>query len=303
MRIPALIGVIAIVYLLPKIGEHLGADVRQITWFACLNPLIVIDFVGGAHNDAWMMGLVVVGLWVATKPHWWVLSAVIIGVATSIKQPGIVAAIFLPLLAHPFTTARYRLAVIGRSVASLGIAIAVFMSVSVWCGLGFGWLDAIGVPGSVPSISPSHMIGTALQALIDPGGSAWLTGATRLGMGIGAVFMVYVTLRYGLRQPMKALSWAWIAAALSASALHSWYLLWGGLLLPMAGSKRRVPWPAVLVVILMLCYAAINMGERNGIFAIVAAGVCMLAWLAHIIIYHRFWTMVTSRHSQLSDAR
>jgi len=295
MRIPALIGVACIVHFLPKIAENLGADLRQVAWFACLNPLLVIDYVGGAHNDAWMMGLVVVSLWVATRPRWWLVAAIGIGIAASIKQPAILAAVFLPVLIRPLPTWRDSGAMagaIGKAAASLGIAVAVFLGISFACDLGFGWIEALTVPGSVASISPSYLVGSLLQWLIAPGGTAWLMWTERIVLGVGLAFMVVVTLRYGWSRPMRALSWSWIAVTLAASALHSWYLLWGGLLLPMARDKRNVPWPAVLVVILMLCYAGINLGDRNGFFAIIAAGVCMLAWLAHIVIYHRIWTMI-----------
>ena len=301
MRIPALIGVACVVHFLPKIAERLGADLHQVAWFACLNPLLVIDYVGGAHNDAWMMGLVVLGLWVAVRPRWWGLGAVLIGVAASIKQPAILGAIFLPVLANPLPTwrdLRATASVVGKAASSALIAVAVFIGVSLACGLGFGWIEALSIPGTVPSASPSYLIGSLLQWLVDPGGSAWLVWTARVVSIAGAAFVVCVTVLYGWRRPMKALSWSWIGLALTASALHSWYLLWGGLLLPMARDKRSIPWPAVVVVILMLSYAGINLGDRNGFFAIIAAFVCSLAWLAHIVIYHRLFAMAPRRRAE-----
>ena len=295
MRIPALIGVACIVHFLPKIAERLGADLHQVSWFACLNPLLVIDYVGGGHNDAWMMGLVVLGLWVATKPRWWPVAAVLVGVAASIKQPAIFAAIFLPVLIRPVASwrdARSMGIIIGKAMAALAIGAGVFAGISAAAGLGYGWIDALSVAGSVPSISPSYLVGSLIQWLVSPGGTTWLTWTESAVTGLGLVFVVYATARYGWRWPMRALSWSWIAVALTASALHSWYLLWGGLLLPMARNKRSVPWPAVLVVILMLCYAGINLGDRNGFFAIIAAIVCLAAWLVHLVVYHRFWALI-----------
>jgi len=292
MRIPALIGVACVVILLPKIAVRIGADVDKVSWFACLNPLLLIDYVGGGHNDGWMMGVLVVGLWVATHPRWWPLASMIVAVAASIKQPAFLAAVFLPLVCRPLGTwrdAKATFGAIGKAVASVAIAAAVFAGVTWACGLGYGWIDALAVPGAVPSISPSYIIGSLLQTIIDPTGISWITATMRVCMALGMVFIAYATIRYGLRSPLKALSWSWIAAALAASALHSWYLLWGGLLLPLSPSRRRMPWPAVVVVVFLLGHAAMNMGDRNGTFAIIAGAVCLLAWMAHIVVYHRVW--------------
>lgn len=300
MRIPAILGVIAIVVLLPRVAAAVGADVRQVVWFACLNPLLIIDYVGGAHNDAWMMGVVVVGLWLATRPRWWPVAAVVIGVAASIKQPAILAAPFLPWIAQRFGSwrdPRTTMVALARALAGLVIAAAAFVVISLACGLGFGWIDALGVPNSVPSISPSYVVGTLVQMAVNPAGTFWLALVDRVALGVGVVLVIVGVVRFGPRQPIRALAWAWISVAFTAGALHSWYLLWGGLLLPLTKGKRGVPWVAILVGLLLLCYAGINLGDRNGFFAIIAASVCLLAWLAHLVIYHRLWSAWRGHHS------
>jgi alpha-1,6-mannosyltransferase len=303
MRLPALIAVAVIIHLLPKIAERLGADPGPVTWFACLNPLLVIDYVGGAHNDGWMMGLVGVAIWVATKPRWWPLAALIIGAGAAIKQPAILAAIFLPFFASRVghSLAGYSRA-IGRSLASLGLAIGSFVALSFACRLGFGWITALTVPGSVPSISPSYLLGSLLQWLIEPGGTTWSLGTAQVMMIVGLALIAFLCLRYGFTQPIKALAWSWIVLALAASALHSWYLLWGGLLLPI-GMKRRLPWVGILVVILMLCYAGLNLSDRNGLGAFIAAVIAMLAWLGHLVIYHWLGTKRLARQGDQRDLR
>ncbi len=298
MRLPAIAGVVCIVVFLPKIARRIGIDPHPVTWFACLNPLLIIDYVGGGHNDGWMMGLVVVGLWVATRPGWWPVAAGVIGVAASIKQPAIVAAVFLPLLMIPFDSWRQtRLAgaAIARSIGSVGIAVAGFVVISLLCGLGFGWLEALGVPGSVGSISPSYLIGSGLQNLIDPSNTWWLDMVQRVIQVMGLAIVVVITLKFGPNRPLKALSWSWIVLALTAAALHPWYMLWGMLILPLGRESLRLPWASVLGTVLLLCYAALGMGERNGFIAVIAAVICLLIWLAHLVIYHRFWTLLPWR--------
>jgi len=304
MRIPALIGVACIVHFLPIIADRLGADRHALAWFACLNPLLVIDYVGGGHNDAWMMGLVVLGLWVATTPRFWPIAAVLVGAAASIKQPAIFAAIFLPVIIRPVLSWRDKRAMwaaVGKAAGALAIAVAAFVVISFACGLGFGWIGALSTTGSVPSIAPSYLVGMLVQWV--SGGSVSLLWTGRIVTAAGLVFIICATVRYGWGWPMRALSWSWIALALSATALHSWYLLWGGLLLPMARNKKGIPWPAVLVVILMLCYAGINLGDRNGFFAIIAAIVCLVAWLVHLVVYHRFWSLIRGKDTDRRDEK
>ncbi|MDR2931333.1 MAG: polyprenol phosphomannose-dependent alpha 1,6 mannosyltransferase MptB [Propionibacteriaceae bacterium] len=295
MRLPAVIGVILVVTLLPRIAQRTGADVRQVVWFACLNPLLVIDYIGGAHNDAWMMGLVVTGLWLATRVRWWPAGAVLIGVAAAMKQPAIIVAVFLPWLTQGFSSWRDRSAVwpaLGRSFLSGMIAVAVFVAASFSTGLGFGWVDAVSVPGSVGSIAPAYLIGQLVQWLVGPGSTAAVVIVNRVVLVAGLVFIAWITIKDGGSKPWKALSWSLLALAFSLAALHPWYLLWGGLLLPLSRTRRNVPWPAVLVVILMLCYAAMNVGDRNGTFAIIVAALAVLVWLAHLAIYHHFGSVV-----------
>ena len=66
-RIPALIGVVMLGVFLPRIARQMRVDEHFAAWFALLNPMLVISFIGGAHNDALMMGFVVLGIWVAGR--------------------------------------------------------------------------------------------------------------------------------------------------------------------------------------------------------------------------------------------
>ncbi|MFT3968998.1 MAG: polyprenol phosphomannose-dependent alpha 1,6 mannosyltransferase MptB [Micropruina sp.] len=88
MRIPALIGVVLIVYFLPRLAARLGADVQLAAWFSTINPLLLIDLVGGMHNDALMLGLIIVALYLThRRPQQFWLGAIIVGVAAAVKQP------------------------------------------------------------------------------------------------------------------------------------------------------------------------------------------------------------------------
>jgi hypothetical protein len=290
-RLPAVVGVVLIAAGLPRLARRLGVDPRRTAWFACLNPLLVIDFVGGAHNDALMMGLVVVALCLAARGRWWwLLAAGVIGLAAAIKQPAFLAALVLPLLGAPppdWRRPRQAAAAGWRLVASLALAVGVFVLCSWACGLGFGWIHALDVPGSVATASPTSLIGESIQWVVNQtSGHAGVVGDRtyiRLAQGIGVIVGFVVTaliaVWVGRRQPLLALSLSWLVIAALGPALHSWYILWGGLLLPLTPERRQLPRAAVVVTIGLLSYAAINLAWRNGLLAAGVATAALLVWL------------------------
>ncbi|MDR0848663.1 MAG: polyprenol phosphomannose-dependent alpha 1,6 mannosyltransferase MptB [Propionibacteriaceae bacterium] len=296
MRIPALVGAVLAVVLIPKIAKRLGFEPDKAIWFACLNPLLLIDFIGGEHNDSLMMGLVILALWVATKPKWWPVAALVVGVAAGIKQPALLAAWVLPLLTIPLASWKsgwQTVYAVARSVLAVGLAVGSFCLVTFATGLGFGWINAMKVPGLVSSMAPAWIIGARIQAIIDPGNSQYIVATNQVFMILGFVAVGVFVVVWGPRQPLRALAWSYIAFALSASALHSWYFLWGFLLLPLGKNRRQVPWLFALVVLFLLSYAAFNFAGRNGLWGQVAAYVTAPVWLGHIALYHKVWKPAT----------
>lgn len=287
MRVPAVIGVVLIVVLLPRIADRMGVDAQLAAWFGTLNPLLVIDFVGGEHNDALMMGLVVLALWLSLKDRLWLLGAVVVGIAASIKQPAFLAAYALPLLTDPLTTwQRSHIArTVGKIVASCLVAIGTFAGVSVLSGLDFGWLNAVNVPGLVVTVSPSTVIGQGIQLLLnyfqlDSTGHAAIRLARSIGLAIAVGGVIVLAVTQARKKPMSFLSWAYLLVAFAGPALHSWYVLWGALLLPLSRPSERVQRIALWTTMVLLSYAAINLAWRNGALALGIAALVPLGWQA-----------------------
>ncbi|MDR1513631.1 MAG: polyprenol phosphomannose-dependent alpha 1,6 mannosyltransferase MptB [Propionibacteriaceae bacterium] len=296
-RVPAVAGVVLIVTFLPRLAERVGADRGKVVWFACLNPLLVIDFVGGAHNDSLMMGLVVFALWLAVRGRaWWLPAALIVGAAAAIKQPAFLAALALPLLGRPsplWREPKQALWAITKMVVALGLAVAAFAGLTWWIGLGFGWIHALGVPGSVPTASPTSLIGESIQWFADRspshagvvGDRTYVVAVQTVGTITGFALIAVIAVWHGRRQPLRALSWSWLAIALLGPALHSWYVLWGVLLLPLTPGRRAVPRVAPAATVVLLSYAAINLAWRNGMVAVGIAAAALLLWL--VVLHER----------------
>ncbi len=307
MRLLALFGVGIIGLLVPRIAERRGADVAKAAWFATLNPILIIDFIGGAHNDCLMMAFVIAGLWAtglpkrpitmrgrSFNPHrwgslWWIPGAVLVGLGAAIKQPAFMAAYALPLVVHPWLSWRIKevAVVILRSVISIAVSIGTFVVVSMATGLGFGWLNAVNVPGKVITIAPFTVLGQGAQLVLnhfgaDPTGWAAITAARTFGVVFAAVVVALMAVTVARRHPMRFLSIGYLVVALSLPAVRSWYILWGGLLLPLTNPSRRMYQIATWVTIVLLCYNGINMAWRNNVMALGIAAAAGLWWLTSV---------------------
>lgn len=287
MRIPALIGVALIVIFLPRIAKIMGVDPQFTSWFATLNPILVMDFVGGAHNDAHMMGLMVLGIWLAYKRQW-ILGAVAIGVAAAIKQPALLAAYAIAFIYHPVPELRAKpvLKAVGRALLSCGIAVGTFVGISLATGFGFGWLNAASVPGLVWTIAPFNVLGSGLQMVAnwlgwDPSGRLVSSVTRSVGVGVSVVIIAWLAVTTVRRKPMTFLSWSYIAFAICAPALQGWYMMWGGTILPLTRPGKRVVTWAVVASVLITSYASISVAWRNGVTAL---GIASMAGLLAVVV-------------------
>lgn len=319
-RIPALVGVVLIAAFLPRLAVRLGIDPAFTAWFGTLNPLLIIDFVGGAHNDSLMMGLVVLALWVATTPvpggpatrggpwraggWWWVPAAAVVGVAATIKQPALLAAYVVPMLCRRWSTLKPRetLITVTRVLVSFVFAVGVFALISIATGLGFGWYNAVSVPGSVGSPAPATMLGSLLQLILqlfgtNPAPGTGIAFMHTVFLIAGAIVLALGAVTIARRRPASFISWGYLVVALASPALHSWYMLWGGLTLPLARPTSRQISIAIWVNIALLGYDAIDMAWRSDGIAIAIAAVAASLFMT----YHHQATIKVPPH-QLGSA-
>ena len=143
---------------------------------AVLNPLTLLALVGGAHNDAIMVGLLLAGVTAARYRHP-VWGVVLCALAASIKVP---AAMGIVYVAWDWAGAgadwRRRTRMVVRSGL---ITVAVMGALSLVSGLGWGWLANLGTPGTVRSwMAPATGFGLLMS------GSAHVLG---IGVGLGGV--------------------------------------------------------------------------------------------------------------------
>lgn len=286
MRLPALVGVFLIVHFLPRIAHELAVPAADVAWFSTINPLLVIDFVGGAHNDALMMGLLIWGLYLAYR-HRFLAALVLVGLASSIKQPAILGAYAVAVIHSGWASWQPRDVVrfLPRALFAFAVSGGVFVAVSFATGLGFGWVDAVGVPGMIVTLAPFSIVAFGVQAVLnhfalDPTGTMAMVVARTISLALCAVIIAWLAFTRSRTEPMRFLSWSYLAFAVFGPALQTWYLLWGGLLLPLTRPSPRVWRVAAVVTAVLLVYGAGNLAWRNDAVALaLAALAAAVIWL------------------------
>ncbi|MFF7204249.1 polyprenol phosphomannose-dependent alpha 1,6 mannosyltransferase MptB [Streptomyces sp. NPDC008141] len=265
MRLVALLGVAGMVFCLPILARHCGADPATAIWLGALNPLVLVHLVGGAHNDAIMLGLLGAGL-VAALGRWPVLAVVLVTLATLVKAPaamGLLAVALLwagqlgsgtppartspvrprSLLAPPIPWP-VRAPRLTAALAVLGISAATTAATTAVTGTGYGWIGALDTPVSPQNWSITSSLGRMTGALLESAGSGLAQFATPAwhlaGLAATTLAILLAWRRHHLRQPVYALGLSLTAVAVLGPAIRPWYVLWGLFLIAAAGPGRSV---------------------------------------------------------------
>lgn len=261
MRLPGLLSVVAIGACLPAIARRAGHDPDRAVWLGVANPLVIVHFIGGVHNDAWAVALGVAGIHVAVRwGRWWLAGCVLVGLAMAVKQPLGLMMVAVALIgvstgrATPPAEAWQRVIIpaLWRLPAGLAATAAGFAIPTLVSGWGLGWATGSGAPQTAGSQSVAHTVSSALQKLTGWPMADAVAVVTPIFLGIGAVIIGYLGWRYGARRPITFSAWALVAFAFSYPSLQPWYALWGGVLLgAVVLSERAMAWLIAVVGVLL----------------------------------------------------
>jgi hypothetical protein len=240
LRVIAALGVVLLAAVLPSLARRCGVNPAAAVWLGALNPLVLIHLVGGAHNDALMVGLLGAGLAaaMARRPA---LGTALLTLAALVKAPAAVALLFVaPLwagqLTGPWKTVR---ATIGTAAVAAGTTV----SVTAAAGTGYGWITTLDTPVSTANWSVSSALGRATRALLELIGADVAPHAVSFWRWAGLAVALAAGLLLWLRRdelgPVYALGLGLGALVLFGPAIRPWYLLWG--LVPIAAAAADGP--------------------------------------------------------------
>jgi hypothetical protein len=243
LRVLSLVGVLLIAACVPRLARLYHRDGAELFTLMVLNPVTLLHLIGGAHNDALMLGLLVAGV-TAAKEKRPIVGIVLCALATAIKAPAAVGILYVGwswLGSQASIRDRLRPVV---TAGLLGAGVLGFFSYV--SGLGWGWVTILGTPGAVRSwTAPTTSVALAVTGVshfvhIGLSLSGVLTVTRFLGLlaaGIAAVWLLLNSDRIGT---LKCLGITLLLFVALGPVVQPWYLSWGLILLaPVALGRLR----------------------------------------------------------------
>jgi alpha-1,6-mannosyltransferase len=259
-RVMAAAGVALIAAVLPVLARRAGVPADRAVWLVLACPLMAVHVVGGAHNDAMTIGLLLAGLAVLAsrnyRPVTLAAGGVLLGLAVGFKTTIGVALPFAALFgagvpegpAAPAGGPDLRV-VLKRAAAVVAAALAALLAFTFGSGLGFGWVTALSRAGdSVGWTSPPTAVGLAAGYLGRPFGLHLdaVPAVRAVALAILPIALLAILWRALRRDPLYAAALALLATIFVAPITQPWYLLWP--LSMLAATTVAVRWLAVLAI-------------------------------------------------------
>jgi len=278
LRLVALAGVAVLAVSLPPLARRCGVAPAAALWLAALNPLVLVHLVGGAHNDAVLVGLLAAGLAAAAagRPA---LGAVAITLAALVKVPaavGLAAVALLWASSSAVGSWRRTRAVGGTALVALGTAVGV-----TWvAGTGFGWVGALRTPVTAESWSLTSALGRAtadvLAALDATLSTAPVTGWRLAGMCAALAAALLVWRRRRTVGPVGGVGLVLGGVVVFGPAVRPWYLLWA--VVPLAAAApfgRAARLAAAASAVLALVVLPDGFAPNPGTLGFAVVGGCL----------------------------
>ncbi len=310
-RLVVLAGVAMIVWATPRLARRCGVAEVSALWLGAANPLLMMHLVAGIHNEALMLGLMLIGAEFALRgidsPHLWPTSwrrigpdweplgmllagSVLITLSSQVKLPSLLALGFVTMaLAYRLGGNLRALLLAGGGMGTLSLAV---MGLVGWAsGLGFGWIFTLGTANVVRSwMSPPTLLALATgQVGILLGLGDHTTAILALTRFIGVVIiMVLVSwlllaVFRGRLHPIGGLGVALGICVLLFPVVQPWYLLWA--IIPLACWATRTGFRETVIVITLVVgiFGPTANGDRFALFQILDATLASAAVIAVLL--------------------
>ncbi len=306
LRLLEVAGLALIVGATPALARRLGRDPAEAILLGAGCPLVLTTFIGGAHNDALMLGLLMAGLAVAQE--WGTVPGVILcAAAAGVKSPAALGVVFLGWAwAGPGASIRRRL--IHLLAAGL-IALCTLEVISAVSGTGWGWLHtSTAADKSFTFVTPIDALSRAVSGaghLVDL--HIPVLGARTFFSVVGLIAAAVIGLRLLARSTRSTiprnLGLTLLVVALLGPILWGWYVAWGVIVLAPAatGALRRIV--IVISTVEVLIAASSVKHTLSGVFGagvfpdlILVAAILAIA----IVPLGQFGRMGAPSHSQIT---
>ncbi|MGX7673510.1 polyprenol phosphomannose-dependent alpha 1,6 mannosyltransferase MptB [Plantactinospora sp. DSM 117369] len=248
LRLVAIVGLLLATAAGARLARHCGGHPARVVWLGAIGPLPLVHVVSGAHNDALLAGLVVLGLLAAVELRTAVgrlaLAGAAFGAAASVKATALVAVPFALAVVPWARTGRRRLAA-GAVLTGATLGTVLLLAGVTGHGLGFvrSWPATAGSVqwSSIPT-GVGMAVGYGLRAAGRPEAFGGAVEVARL-LGLAALGAVLLlawrrALRGGVAVAVPAAGVALLATALLGPVFYAWYALAGVAVLAAAPRGR-----------------------------------------------------------------
>jgi alpha-1,6-mannosyltransferase len=267
LRLLEVAAVVLLGYLVPRLARTLGADPARALWLVAFSPLVLLELIVPAHNDALMAALMLAGVMLALERRP-LAGVVVCALAAAIKLPAAAGIPFIVLgwaRAQPTVAARVRL-LTGATAA----VVAVVLLLSAIPGVGFGWLSSslFSTPQRVRlAITPATALGYTGAALLRDAGVAVSARHLEAALGVVAfalvgLYAVALLVRTRPERIPRHVGLLLVAAAFGGPAAWPWYFIWGLALLAASPDAQRARWLAPAIA------ASAFLVKPNGVLAL-----------------------------------
>ena len=259
LRLLEVAGLAMVVAATPTLARSLKRDPAHAVLIGAGSPLVLLSLIGGAHNDALMIGLLMAGLAVA-KRFGTVPGVILCALAAGVKSPALLAVLFLGWVwAGKEASIRRR---IGHTAGAGLIALATMEVVSLISGTGWGWIRTTttadtSFTGVTPINIMARAVSIASHVLQVP---VSLMAVRPVFMVLGLLVAAYFGYRQLLRSPrdgfVQCLGLTLLVLALLGPIVWSWYVTWGVIVLaPSAIGRLRT---ALIVISTFWAFAGLT---------------------------------------------
>jgi len=303
-RLTSVLGVLLICLSIPYLAKSHGVNPVSASWIGVMNPLVLMHFVAGSHNDALMVGLVCISMALGLRGHF-VAGVVVATLALGIKPVAIVLLPFLALIAAGSNASLIRR--MKYSVIAGAIALSTLFITSAVAHTGpFGWIGSLSTPGTVKSwLSPTTALGLLIGEPIRLLGIGNIVdtsvSVTRLlGEVLLAIVLVLLVIRPQGRSATRGVALSFVALVALGPVVQPWYLLWSIPLLAVTGLSHKQIRIMVLVIAAFTIHGIANSSATADTFLELSDGIAMI--LAGITLGLVMLASTTERSLILGDS-
>ena len=239
----AVLGTVLLAVFTPQLARSYGRDPAMAFALVALSPLVLLHLVGGAHNDALMIGLLVAGLAVARRGRP-VLGIVLCALAALVKVPAVVGIVYIGWdWLGPGVPWRQR---VRPLITACLIGVGLMAALSELIGLGWGWIFGLTNPDTVRSwMDPATAVGLLVAKILSGVGLGnhthfVLTLARGAAFVIAALIGIRLLWRADGAGSLRAIGLTMLAVVVLGPVVQPWYFVWGLVLLaPIADRRLR----------------------------------------------------------------